>query len=166
MPDRIQRKRAEGWRKPEGAVIVDRSTRWGNPFVYRDRSRGLVRYGPRHLERFGRPWDFEGRCSAAGTSHEMWFGPGDIVETYVRWATREEVVELYRLTLTEPTPGMLAAFPSRQGRFLTVTVDDIRRELAGRDLVCWCPPGRPCHADVLLQIANPPGEELADAATA
>lgn len=27
-------------------------------------------------------------------------------------------------------------------------------ELAGRDLACWCPPGLPCHADVLIEIAN------------
>ncbi|WP_269062108.1 DUF4326 domain-containing protein [Salipiger marinus] len=26
-------------------------------------------------------------------------------------------------------------------------------ELRGRDLACWCPDG-PCHADVLLKIAN------------
>ena|ERR1700677_576078 len=28
------------------------------------------------------------------------------------------------------------------------------RELQGKDLVCWCPLGQPCHADVLLAIAN------------
>jgi Domain of unknown function (DUF4326) len=28
------------------------------------------------------------------------------------------------------------------------------RELVGRDLACWCPPGLPCHADVLLELAN------------
>lgn len=27
-------------------------------------------------------------------------------------------------------------------------------ELAGKTLACWCPPGLPCHADVLLEIAN------------
>jgi hypothetical protein len=27
-------------------------------------------------------------------------------------------------------------------------------ELRGKDLACWCPPGRPCHADVLLEFAN------------
>lgn len=27
-------------------------------------------------------------------------------------------------------------------------------ELRGRDLACWCPVGRPCHADVLLELAN------------
>lgn len=30
----------------------------------------------------------------------------------------------------------------------------IRGELAGRDLMCWCPLDQPCHADVLLEIAN------------
>lgn len=33
MPDRIQRRRAKGWRLPENAVCVDRSTPWGNPFI-------------------------------------------------------------------------------------------------------------------------------------
>lgn len=31
---------------------------------------------------------------------------------------------------------------------------DIRRELRGKDLACWCPLDQPCHADVLLEIAN------------
>lgn len=26
--------------------------------------------------------------------------------------------------------------------------------LRGRDLACWCPLGQPCHADVLLELAN------------
>jgi hypothetical protein len=26
--------------------------------------------------------------------------------------------------------------------------------LRGRDLVCWCPRDAPCHADVLLELAN------------
>ncbi|UXU75524.1 MULTISPECIES: DUF4326 domain-containing protein [unclassified Paracoccus (in: a-proteobacteria)] len=26
--------------------------------------------------------------------------------------------------------------------------------LRGRPLACWCPPGCPCHADVLLDLAN------------
>lgn len=32
--------------------------------------------------------------------------------------------------------------------------DEIRHDLAGKNLACWCPPDQPCHADVLLQIAN------------
>ena len=30
----------------------------------------------------------------------------------------------------------------------------VRRELRGHDLVCWCRLDEPCHADVLLRIAN------------
>ena len=30
----------------------------------------------------------------------------------------------------------------------------IRAALAGRDLACWCAAGGPCHADLLLRIAN------------
>jgi Domain of unknown function (DUF4326) len=37
---------------------------------------------------------------------------------------------------------------------LRVTVEDVRRDLAGRDLACWCPPNRPCHGDVLVEVAN------------
>lgn len=32
-------------------------------------------------------------------------------------------------------------------------VREAQRELRGRDLICWCHPS-PCHADVLLRIAN------------
>lgn len=28
--------------------------------------------------------------------------------------------------------------------------------LRGRDLACWCPLDHPCHADVLLELANAP----------
>lgn len=30
----------------------------------------------------------------------------------------------------------------------------IRAELAGKNLACWCPLDQPCHADVLLEVAN------------
>jgi hypothetical protein len=39
------------------------------------------------------------------------------------------------------------------GRLL-IGVDDVRAELRGRDLACYCPLDGPCHADVLLEIAN------------
>ena len=37
---------------------------------------------------------------------------------------------------------------------LRVSVDDVRRELRGKDLLCWCALDRPCHADVLLELAR------------
>lgn len=48
-----------------------------------------------------------------------------------------EVYEQY-LYFTEP------------GKKLLAQID----ELAGKDLVCWCPLDKPCHADVLLRLAN------------
>ncbi|MGY2702523.1 MULTISPECIES: DUF4326 domain-containing protein [unclassified Nocardioides] len=40
------------------------------------------------------------------------------------------------------------------GGALPYTADDVRRALAGKDLACWCRPELPCHADVLLDLAN------------
>jgi hypothetical protein len=37
---------------------------------------------------------------------------------------------------------------------LRVTAADAKRELRGRDLACYCPLDAPCHADVLLEVAN------------
>ena len=33
MPKRIQLSRKKGWRMPPDTEIVDRSTKWGNPFI-------------------------------------------------------------------------------------------------------------------------------------
>ena len=33
------------------------------------------------------------------------------------------------------------------------------KDLRGKDLACWCPLDQPCHADVLLEIANQPEEQ-------
>lgn len=35
------------------------------------------------------------------------------------------------------------------------SLEEIRAELAGKNLACWCKEGTPCHADVLLRLANP-----------
>lgn len=54
-------------------------------------------------------------------------------------ATIEEAVKCYRyyadtwMALTD-------------GRWIT--------PLRGKNLACWCKPGEPCHADVLLELAN------------
>jgi len=34
-------------------------------------------------------------------------------------------------------------------------------ELRGKDLACWCKPGAPCHADVLLELANATNDSCA-----
>ena len=39
MPERIQLRRSKGWRKPPGAAVVSRPSRWGNPFPVADYGR-------------------------------------------------------------------------------------------------------------------------------
>ena len=34
------------------------------------------------------------------------------------------------------------------------TKEEIKKELAGKNLSCWCSLDGPCHADILLKIAN------------
>lgn len=34
------------------------------------------------------------------------------------------------------------------------TDEEIQKELKGKNLSCWCKVGEPCHADILLKIAN------------
>lgn len=55
-------------------------------------------------------------------------------------ATKQECIEAYRRYLL-CNMGWLKTYPP----FVN---------LRGKDLVCWCPPDQPCHADVLLELAN------------
>ncbi|MFI1166515.1 DUF4326 domain-containing protein [Streptomyces sp. NPDC020801] len=54
---------------------------------------------------------------------------------------RQTAVDEFRAMLR--TPG-----GSEQAEFFA-------HRLHGRDLMCWCPEAMPCHADVLLELANP-----------
>lgn len=55
----------------------------------------------------------------------------------------ERVVEMYRKFWGD----YLANEPG--------ALDRLKQNLGGRDLACWCKIGDPCHADVLLELANP-----------
>lgn len=37
---------------------------------------------------------------------------------------------------------------------LKISVEDVRRELKGHNLACWCTLDGPCHADFLIEISN------------
>ncbi len=170
MPQRIQRKREKGWRMPDGAVYVGRGTKWGNPFAYRT-PYALMREPAVHEP--GKPAEYEGRISSDGQYHPYCLPGGKIIPCTVRYMTLAECVEHYRMAIVGPSASMLAAHPSakKHGGWLTyrvyegpkrlgiwtiraVTAADVRRELAGKDLACWCPLGQPCHADALLELAN------------
>jgi hypothetical protein len=148
MPERIQRKRTKGWRMPEGAVYVGRGSKWGNPFGPLKTQRALARVPA--VEHADREWEYEGRISADGMRHDFFHPGGKVTVCHVRYMTASEVVECYRSLLTGE-----ARWPidfRHNGNYYPHGKDIA--ELAGRDLACWCPLDQPCHADVLLEIAN------------
>lgn len=42
----------------------------------------------------------------------------------------------------------------REGKTFPFTKENIRKELWGYNLACWCKPEEECHCDVLLEVAN------------
>ncbi len=62
--------------------------------------------------------------------------------------TKEKAVSLYRQAIES---GELRT--GKGGRY-PITPEYIREHLRGKDLVCTCGLDEPCHADVLLEIAN------------
>jgi len=63
----------------------------------------------------------------------------------------------FRVTNDATRAAVVAAFEDALAvgdPILGFTTEDAQRELAGRDLACWCPLDQPCHADVLLRVAN------------
>lgn len=149
VPVRVQRRRTAGWRMLEGCRYV-------NPYRL-GTATGLARE-PAVLWP-GQPWEYEGRSSAAGTRHDFHHPDGSITRCTVRDMTAAEVVACFEAELLGEHRWPLRPFGVRWNRL--PTVDQVIAELAGLDLACWCPvwdeQGRrwPCHADVLLAVANP-----------
>lgn len=61
----------------------------------------------------------------------------------------------------EMGPGKLQFAPGAHANSLHWAWPDwLRNEgipkIRGKNLACWCKPGTPCHADVLLELANRP----------
>lgn len=111
-PTRIQLSRARGFNLQAASqnlnglpcVKVDRTTKWGNPFIVGEHG------------------------------------------------TRAECVRLFEYLLG----GLLCISANNceaQQEYMTMARRD-REQLRGKNLACWSPPDAPCHADVLLVMAN------------
>lgn len=61
--------------------------------------------------------------------------------------------ELRRMAVSD-FRGMLDGRWEFDGDVDYPSADEVRAELAGKNLACWCPPDQACHADVLLELAN------------
>lgn len=103
--------------------------------VQRKRTKGWRM--PENTVYVGRPGKW-GNPYAVGD--ESAFIGGDPVLGIEEPLTRGDAAELFRLALASGA--------------LDFTVNDARAELRGKNLACWCPLDQPCHADVLLEVAN------------
>ena len=124
-PVRIQRKREKGWRMPEGAVYVGRPSLWGNPWT---------------IAEMGSVYDvpIPERPAAAVRAYRRELEHWGLLSDYgwyvsdARWAATERTV--------------MATGARNMGEAAVL--------LKGKNLACWCPLDQPCHADVLLELAN------------
>jgi hypothetical protein len=125
-PQRIQRRRTKGYRIPEGAIYVGRPSLWGNPWALRDAS----------------AWGIPAtdRAAWAVTMYR---------EELAHWGLLSD----WDYSTTEVTFDRVSREISESGASNMAEYAAIA--LRGRDLACWCPLDQPCHADVLLELANP-----------
>lgn len=125
-PARIHRKRTKGWKMPDNTVYVGRPTLWGNPFEH-DGSEVSKRRCASHYR----------DLMTGGVSHFIErnhrtrdYTLGDVIFAQKLEAIRGQILAHIHL-------------------------------LGGQNLACWCPlhdefgDRFPCHADVLLELANP-----------
>jgi hypothetical protein len=66
----------------------------------------------------------------------------------------ERLARIIGIVAPRPQVGRTAGTPTPRLRQLLDLLDRMRRELGGRDLGCYCALDQPCHADVLLELAN------------
>lgn len=126
QPRRIQRKRVRGWKKPANTVNITRPGKWGNPFF----------------------WD-------GGHHIFMWLNNHTAIPVIVfarkitRAAAHEFCVNLFEQHVFENGIFEKAYYKNPE-----LCVSAIRRELKGKNVMCFCKEGEICHGDVLLKIAN------------
>lgn len=73
--------------------------------------------------------------------------------------TREQCVRYFSFAMQG---SMVMGIRNPDGSWLSDSLSAYRkmlnrdkRHLRGKNLACWCPLDQPCHADVLLELANP-----------
>lgn len=136
-PHRVQLSRAKGWRMPENTVKVDRSTKWGNPFNFKRSEHCWTALA------LGFKGDGKGRQAASVHAFRYWLQGGRGVH-FSRCGLYAEVAG-DTVPISE-SPDAIAPPPP--------SIATVQAELRGKNLACWCALDAPCHADVLLELAN------------
>lgn len=85
-----------------------------------------------------------------------WGNPFRVVPVGDRWQVQGFGRTWTRLaTEAEATEHAVALFRSSWQLPRIYHGDAPLNLLSGKNLACWCPLDQPCHADVLLELANP-----------
>lgn len=130
---------------PSNTVYVGRPGKFGNPFDFRpsDCCWLALSYGCRG--------DAPGRQEASVIAFGEWIEPPPKgrrtvrMERGIRFGNESASIQIGPRFIVGPPP----------------TIEIIRAELAGKNLACFCALDKPCHADVLLDLANRPVCEAA-----
>lgn len=141
MPDRIQLRRVKGWQKPPNTVSVARGPGriWGNP--WKVGNPGIVEPPP-----------YPGLAPCEWTMGRA-LDAAEAVSLFRAW------MDGYALPAagspwrdSMPRKGQRLVWDAFAAR--RATMYERLHNLRGKNLACWCPPDSPCHADVLMEIAN------------
>lgn len=96
--------------------------------------------------RWGNPWTVVRTDSTTGWAVN-WTKPGKPTPDWQASTNSQHAAHLMAVGLYRE---YLAANPT--------LLERARAELAGHDLMCWCAPSLPCHADALIELINAPKE--------
>lgn len=72
---------------------------------------------------------------------EKYMPTQEISQNFTKWGLCED---------NEMSVGFYKEWIKKQNYLIA----DIKKELKGKNLACFCPINKPCHADILLEIAN------------
>ena len=135
-PVRIQRKRTKGWKMPPNTVSVTRPGKWGNPFNFSSSAHCW------NALALGCRGDAAGRREASVKAFRQWIANPD-----------GRIKEMEFGVVMEGGGKKIEVGP-RAKAGTAPSLKEIKDELRGKNLACFCALDQPCHADVLLELAN------------
>lgn len=152
---RIQLRRTKGWRKPEGAIVVARPSKWGNPFPMHG---DWIMWTAVAMGGMANP---AGRRQAAVALHQAWLTDTPVPHLTLRGTPTGGAIEFTsgQVVSIDDHVSSLAAWAAAGCEPPLLPQRPDLEPLRGHDLACWCPLDQPCHADVLLELANRPEVE-------
>jgi hypothetical protein len=132
---------------PDGAVYVGRPGIYGNPFPVEG---DWITWAAVAI---GFQGNLQGRRQAALVLYRAWM-------THTPPTVKVARQDLWTIAFVGKEIGTGEYVQGLAGRFCalfeppTLPERPDLSELRGKDLACWCPLDQPCHADVLLELAN------------